>query len=102
MTDFFPAGFWPGMTIFGTAVCIVFGVDILFGSKFMRFMSRTANQKFHVDQIVVNALQKLKNASDHEFDTESPLTRGWGRFVVSGILLAGAGMMVLTLLPVLK
>ena len=77
MADFFPSGFWSGMAIFGTAVCVVFGVDILLGSRFIKYVSKTANHKFHVDQLVVNALEHLKKASDHSrrFSRFAPVIR---------------------------
>ena len=83
-------------------VFVVFGVDLIFGSKLISRMSRVVNRKIQVDQAVVHALQELKKASDREFDMEHALLHGWGRFVMSGLLLFGAGLIMLNLLPLLK
>jgi hypothetical protein len=80
-------------------VFFVFGVDLMFGARLVRFLSETANRKFQVDQAIIHALHELKKASDREFDVDSSLIRGWGRFVVSGLLFFGAVMILVNLLP---
>ena len=102
MDHFFPAGFWPGVALAGTVIFLVFGIDLLFGAKFIRFLSTLANRKFQVDQVIVNALQGLKKVSDREYDVEHSLMYGWGRFVLSGVLFFSAIMVVVHLLPRLK
>ena len=99
MDNFFPPGFWPTVAMIGMVVFFVFGVDLLFGAKFISFMSQTVNKKVHIDQMVINALEELKKKSDREFDMESSLLKGWGRFVVSGLLIFGAALIFFNLLP---
>lgn len=99
MSDFFPAGFWYTVAMVGMCIFFVFGVDLLFGSKLVSLMSRLANKTFHFDQAVVSVLTELKKASDREVDVEKKLLQGWGRFVMSGLLLFGAGIILLNLLP---
>ena len=99
MSDFFPAGFWYWVAMAGMCIFFIFGVDLLFGSKLVGLMSRVANKTFHFDQVVVAALTELKKASDREIDMEKRLTQGWGRFVMGGLLLFGAGLIMLNLLP---
>ena len=102
MSDFFPAGFWSVTAIFGMCIFFVFGVDLLFGAKMVSTLSRIFNRKYRVDQAVVAALEEIKKASDREFDIEHALLRGWGRFVMSGILLFSASLILLNVLPRLK
>ena len=97
--DLFPPGFWPGVAMLGMIIFIVFGVDLLFGAKFMFFASRIVNKKIRIDDIVIHALQELKKTSDREFDMERSLLHGWGRFVVSGLLFFGAALILFSILP---
>ena len=102
MVNFFPDGFWPTVALIGTGIFFVFGVDLLFGAKFMRFLGTLVNKKYQVDQAIVNVLQELKKVSDREYDVEQSLMYGWGRFVLSGVLFFSAIMLVVHLLPRLK
>jgi hypothetical protein len=97
--DLFPPGFWKTVASTGTFVCFFLALDLLLGARVLNFLGRTMNKKFHVDQIVVRALNELKRKSDTEFDTENGLTRGWGRFALSGVLLVGGTMMLFLLVP---
>jgi hypothetical protein len=99
MGEFFPQGFWPAVATIGMVLFLVFGLDLLFGAKLILGMSRVVNKKFQFDQIVVHALEELKKASDREYDMEGPLLKGWGRFVISGLLLFGALMLFLNVIP---
>ncbi len=100
--NFFPDGFWSTTALLGMIVFCVFGVDLLFGAKLISLLSKSANRKFHVDQNILNALRELKNVSDREFDVEHSLIRGWGRFVLSGLLFFGAVMIFINLLPIIR
>ena len=102
MSQFFPTGFWTMVAICGMTVFFVFGVDLLFGAKIISSLSRIVNRKYRVDQALVAALEEIKKASDREFDMEHALLRGWGRFVMSGILLFSASLILLNVLPRLK
>ena len=102
MDNFFPPGFWRAVAMVGTIVFFVFGVDLLFGARFVSFLSNAVNRKFHVDQVVVQALTDLKKTSDKEFDVDHSLMHGWGRFVMSGLLIFGAAVILMLLLPHLK
>ncbi len=102
MSDFFPQGFWSTVATIGMVVFFVFGVDLLFGSKLISALSRVVNKKYQVDQVVVHALDELKKMSDREYDMERTLLHGWGRFVMSGLLLFGAAMILLNVLPRLQ
>ena len=97
--DFFPPGFWKTVAMSGTVVFFAMGVDLLFGARGMAFLGRMVNKKFHVDQIVVQALDTIKKNSDKEFDTERSLMGGWGRLLVSGVLIVGSAMMLILLVP---
>ena len=99
MVEFFPPGFWKAVAWAGMGVFFVLGADILLGSRLVIFMSRFMNLKFHFDQIVVKALSDLKKNSDKEFDVEAPMLKGWGRFIVSGVLFFGAAIMLVKLIP---
>lgn len=99
MSDFFPPGFWSTVATVGMVVFFIFGVDLLFGSKLVSALSRVVNKRYQVDQAVVQALQELKKMSDREFDMEHALLHGWGRFVMSGLLLFGAALILLNVLP---
>lgn len=99
MNNFFPPGFWKMVAEIGMVVFFVLGVDLLVGSRLVTHMSRTMNKKFHVDQIVVHALEALKKNSDKEFDVDHSLLHGWGRFVMSGLLLFGGALILFSLLP---
>jgi hypothetical protein len=99
MADFFPPGFWRAAVWLAMAVFSVLGVDMLFGSRLMLFMSQTMNKKIHIDQMVVSALAAFKDKSDREFDTERSLLYGFGRVVVSGILFVSVFLMFSLLLP---
>ena len=83
----------------GTVVFFVIGVDLLLGARGIGALSRTMNKKFHIDQIVVKALDTLKKNSDKEFDTERSLMSGLGRLVVSGVLIVGSAVMFILLVP---
>jgi hypothetical protein len=102
MAEFFPQGFWFNATVVGMVVFLVFGVDLLFGARLVMGLSRVLNKSFHVDQVLIHALEGLKKTSDRAFDVESHLLQGWGRFVVGGLLIFGAGMLMMNLLPNLK
>ena len=97
--DFFPAGFWPAVAMVGMVLFLVFGADLLFGSKLVTFLGRVANRKIQVDQLIIQALSNLKKASDKEFDMDKNLLYGWGRFVLSGLLFFGAALILINLLP---
>ena len=102
MDGFFPIGFWPSVAMVGVIICVVSAVDLMFGARLLRFLGNSVNKKYHVDKPIVSALEGLKKASDREFDVDSTLTRGWGRFVMSGFLLAGAVMLAINVLPKIK
>ena len=99
MSDFFPPGFWKAVVASGMVVFFVLGVDLLFGARFVSFLSRYTNRKFHVDQMVVQALNELKKKSDKEFDVDRSLMSGWGRIVMGGLLVFGGAFMLMALLP---
>jgi hypothetical protein len=101
-TSFFPQGFWASLAAIGMVVFLVFGVDLLFGARLMSSVSRTLNRQFHVDEILMRALQELKRTSDREFDVETSILRGWGRFVMSGLLLFGAVLLLMNVIPALR
>ena len=102
MANFFPAGFWPAVAVTGTIIFLVFGADLMFGAKLIRFLSTFANRKYQVDQVIVNALHEIKKVSDREYDVEHSMTKGWGRFVMGGILFFSAALVLTQLLPRLK
>src|SRR3989338_5987502 len=102
MTSFFPAGFWSTVALMGMVVFFVFGVDLLFGAKLMGSLSKIVNKKYQVDRTIENALIELKKVSDREFDLDSSLMRGWGRFVMSGLLFFGAVMIMGNILPKIR
>jgi len=102
MTSFFPVGFWSTVALMGMILFFIFGVDLLFGAKLMRFLSKIVNKKYQVDRTIENALMELKRVSDREFDLDSSLMRGWGRFVMSGLLFFGAVMIMVNVLPRIK
>ena len=99
MPDIFPPGFWKVTVMASMAVFSIVGMDLLFGSRMVTWMSRTMNKKVHIDQLVVNALASLKKSSDLEFNMESTLLRGAGRIVASGILFLCVYLMFAFLLP---
>lgn len=99
---YIPNGFWAGVAVTGMVIFLVFGVDLLFGAKLMSRVSRTVNKRFQVDQMIVQALDELKKTSDREFDVESSILRGWGRFVMAGLLLFSAALLLINVLPAFK
>lgn len=99
MDNFFPPGFWSTTAKIGMVVFIILGADLFFGAKLMSFLSSKVNRSFHVDKMILNALEELKNTSDKNFDVDKSLIQGWGRFVVGGMLFFGAGCIMLLLLP---
>jgi hypothetical protein len=99
MENFFPPGFWKTVATLGMIVFFAFGVDLLFGARFVSFISVTLNKKFHVDQAIVQALNDLKKKSDREFDVDRSIMHGWGRFVMGGLLIFGGAFVLLSLLP---
>ena len=101
-SEFFPHGFWSSVVTLGMVVFIVFGVDLLFGARLMAVVSRILNKQFHVDRMIMNALQELKKTSDREFDVETSILRGWGRFVMSGLLIFGAVLLLTKVIPSLS
>ena len=101
MSEFFPQGFWPAVIMSGMVVFVVFGVDLLFGAKLVLGMSRTVNKAFHVDAVVIRMLESLKKVSDQEYDVETTLLKGWGRFIAGGVLI-GAAFLLFNLLPSVK
>ena len=101
MSEFFPHGFWPMVVMIGMGIFTVFGVDLVFGAKLVKNVSRMVNKSFHVDQAVINLLEALKRNSDREYDMENTLLQGWGRFVAGGVLI-GAAFLLFNLLPSLK
>ncbi len=102
MGSFFPAGFWSTVAAFGAAVCLVFGVDLLFGAKLLKFLDASMNKKISVDKQVVSALETLKKASDQEFNVDPTLMRGVGRYVMCALLFIGAFMIITNVIPQLK
>lgn len=102
MEGFFPQGFWPGVAMIGMVVFLVFGLDLLFGARLVLGMSRLVNRKFQFDQAMIHALERLKKASDREYDMEGPLLKGWGRFVMSGLLFFGASMLFVNVILKLR
>ncbi len=99
MVDFFPLGFWKIVAMGGMVLLFAIGIDLLLGARVVVFLSQWTNRKFHVDQVVVRALADLKKNSDREYDMEHSLLHSWGRFIASGILLAGAVLMAVFLMP---
>ena len=102
MANFIPLGFWAAVVMLGMVIFLVFGLDLLFGAKLFALVGRTVNKKFQVDRMIMHALDELKKTSDREFDVESSILRGWGRFVMSGLLIFGAVMLLMSVLPSLK
>ena len=99
MDNFFPPGFWRTVVMLGTTVFVVLGVDLLFGAKLVAFLSKFMNRKFQVDRLIVQALTELKQRSDKEFDVDHSLMHGWGRIVMSGVLIFGSALILTLLLP---
>ncbi len=99
MEIFFPAGFWSTVAILGMVVFFVLGLDLFFGAKLMIFISARMNKSFQMDKIILQALEDLKSTSDKKFDIDRSLTQGWGSFVMGGLLLFGAFMIMVYLLP---
>ncbi len=102
MVGFFPPGFWKAVVMVGMVLFFVLGLDLLLGSRLIIFLSQTFNRKFHVDQVVVQALSDLKKTSDKEFDVDPALIRGWGRFILGGLLFFCVILMWMVLMPRLK
>jgi hypothetical protein len=102
MSDFFPPGFWSGVATLGMVIFVVFGVDLLFGAKLMAKISKMVNKRIQVDRMVIAALEELKKTSDREFDLEHSILRGWGRFVMSGLLFFGAALLLINVVPQLR
>ena len=102
MVNYFPPGFWKALAMSGMAVFFVLGVDMFLGARIVTFISKTVNKKFNVDRILVQALSELKRTSDKEFDLDRSLMHGWGRFVMSGLLIFGGAIILMSVLPNLK
>ena len=99
MDNFFPPGFWKTVAMSGMVVFFVLGADLLLGARLVVFLGKTCNKKFSVDAFLIKALAELKKTSDKEFDCESSLLHGWGRFVLSGLLFFGGAVILMSLLP---
>ena len=99
MVQFIPPGFWKTVAMMGMALFFVLGVDMLLGAKMVMFLSKTVNRKFNVDKTLMQALTELKKTSDKEFDVDKSLLYGWGRFVMSGLLIFGGAVILTSLLP---
>jgi hypothetical protein len=99
MPNFFPPGFWKTVAELGMLIFFIFGVDLLLGARLVRFLNGSLNKRFQVDQQIINALQDLKKRSDKEFDVDNSLMHGWGRLVMIGLLLFGAALIFLSVLP---
>jgi hypothetical protein len=97
--DLFPVGFWKMIATTGIFICFILALDLLMGAKLLTTLGRSMNKKFHVDQMVVKALEEIQKKSNLEYDTENSLTRGWGRFALSGVLFLGGAMMLMLLVP---
>ena len=102
MVDFFPPGFWKTVAMMGMIVFFVLGVDMLLGARLVIFLNRTVNKRFNVDGLLTQALAELKKTSDREFDIDRSIMKGWGRFVMSGLLLFGGAILLMSVLPNLK
>jgi hypothetical protein len=99
MANFFPPGFWSTTATIGMVVFFILGLDLFFGAKLMSFLSAKLNKSFQVDKIIMHALEDLKSTSDKHFDVDKSIIQGWGRFVMGGMLLFGAGSILLQILP---
>ena len=102
MVQCFPPGFWKSVAMLGMAVFFVLGVDMFMGARLVTFLNRVVNKKYNVDGVLMQALKELKKTSDQEFDLDHSLLHGWGRFVMSGLLLFGGAMILLSVLPNLR
>ncbi len=102
MANFFPPGFWSATATVGMVVFFILGLDLFFGAKLMTFLSAKLNKSFQVDKMIMHALEDLKSSSDKSFDVDKSLIQGWGRFVMGGMLIFGAGSILLQLLPSLS
>jgi len=89
MVDYIPAGFWKTLAMMGMGVFFVLGVDMFLGARMVTFLSKTVNRKFNVDRMLVNALSELKRPATRNSDLDRSLMNGWGRFVMSGLLIFG-------------
>ena len=99
MENFFPPGFWKTLALLGMVLFFALGVDLMLGARFIKGLNNFLNKKFRVDEAVVEALTEFKRKSDKEFDLDKSLMRGWGRFVMSGLLIFGAALILMLLLP---
>ena len=99
MENLFPPGFWRTTALLGMLVFFALGVDLMLGARFITFLNHLFNRKFHVDEAIVQALTEFKRKSDKEFDLDKSLMRGWGRFVMSGLLIFGGALIFMMLLP---
>ena len=99
MDNFFPPGFWKTVALLGMLLFFVLGVDLMLGARCIQSLNKFLNKKFHVDEAVVQALVEFKRKTDKEFDLDKSLMRGWGRFVMSGLLLFGGALILLALIP---
>ena len=103
MFDFIPSGFWAAIAMIGMIIFLVFGLDLLiFRARVIALVGRIVNKRFQVDQMIMNALGELKKTSDREFNVEHSIMTGWGRFVMSGLLLFGAALLMMFVLPAIK
>ena len=98
----FPPEFWRTTIQVLMVALLVFGADLMAGSKLMHWLSRTMNKRFHIDHLVINLLAKIKQGSDFEFNMESALLKGLGRFACGAILFACVFLMYTQLLPRLR
>ena len=99
MESLFPPGFWKTVALLGMLVFFALGVDLMLGARFITFLNNFFNKKFHVDEAVMQALTEFKRKGDKEFDLDKSLMRGWGRFVMSGLLIFGGALIFMMLLP---
>ena len=99
MENLFPPGFWKTVALLGMLVFFALGVDLMLGARFITSLNHLFNKKFHVDEAVMQALTEFKRKSDKEFDLDKSLMRGWGRFVMSGLLIFGGALIFMMLLP---
>ena len=90
------------MAISGMAIFFIFGVDLALGGRFIGFLNKFLNRRYDVDGAIANTLNKLKQGIDKEINTDSSLSTGWGRFVLSGLLIFGGLFMMLSVLPQIR
>ena len=102
MTYAILTGFIRNMAISGMAIFFIFGADLALGGRLIGFLNKFLSRRYDVDGAIANTLKKLKRGIDKEINTDIPLTTGWGRFVLSGLLIFGGLFMMLSVLPQIK